>query len=207
MAETNRVNEVLALPMNDQLERDMNALLENEEDFTLVMLDVDQFDPVNKQFGHDVGDDILIKTGEYFRKNTPEGATLYRYGGDQFSFLIRGGVEKEDVLLMMDELRKGYDVKTPDGESKTISIGIAASAEDGVNVMELVRKAEDAMFRGKLLGRNRVSLAKEEKMVTKTTHYTEHQLKRLTKIAKRDGVGEAILLREALDMLLKKYDA
>lgn len=43
-------------------------------------------------------------------------------------------------------------------------------------------------------------------MIPKTSHYTNDQLKSLTKLSKREGVGEAILLREALDMLLKKYD-
>lgn len=207
MAKSNKVNEVLMLPLNDQLDRDMNELLDNEEDFSLVMLDVDQFDPINKSFGRDAGDLVLIQTGEYLRDQAPKGARLYRYGGDQFSYLITGGMEKEDVLLAMEALRKGYDVKTPDGANQTISIGISTALEDGASALELIRKSEDAMFRGKLMGRNRVCLAREEKMVTKTSHYTEHQLKRLTKISKRDGVGEAILLREALDMLLKKYDA
>ena len=42
-------------------------------------------------------------------------------------------------------------------------------------------------------------------MVPKTSHYTSDQLKRLSALSKREGIGEAILLREALDMLLKKY--
>ena len=44
------------------------------------------------------------------------------------------------------------------------------------------------------------------KMVPKTSHYTQDQLKRLNLLSKREGIGEAILLREAMDMLLKKYD-
>ena len=68
-----------------------------------------------------------------------------------------------------------------------------------------MRKAESAMFRVKYAGRNKVALAREEKMVPKTSHYTADQLRRLTALSKREGVGEAILLREALDMLLKKY--
>ena len=43
-------------------------------------------------------------------------------------------------------------------------------------------------------------------MIPKTSHYTQDQLQRLTELSKREGVGEAILLREALDMLFKKYD-
>ena len=69
-----------------------------------------------------------------------------------------------------------------------------------------MRKAESALFRVKQNGRNKVLLAREEKMIPKTSHYTADQLQALTKLSKREGIGEAILLREALDMLLKKYD-
>ena len=93
----------------------------------------------------------------------------------------------------------------PDGEEMTISVGIAAAFDDASRYQELMRKAESAMFRVKYAGRNKVALAREEKMVPKTSHYTADQLRRLTALSKREGVGEAILLREALDMLLKKY--
>lgn len=43
-------------------------------------------------------------------------------------------------------------------------------------------------------------------MITKTSHYTYEQLQRLSELSKKEGMGEAILLREALDDLLKKYD-
>jgi predicted DNA-binding protein len=49
-------------------------------------------------------------------------------------------------------------------------------------------------------------MAREEKMIPTTSHFTQDQLQRLANLSKREGIGEAILLREALDMLLKKYD-
>lgn len=88
----------------------------------------------------------------------------------------------------------------------TVTIGMSVAFEDANRVQELMRKAESAMFCAKYAGRNRVAMAKEEKMIPKTNHYTQDQLKRLNKLSKRKGVGEAILLREAIDMLLKKYD-
>ena len=63
----------------------------------------------------------------------------------------------------------------------------------------------DALHRAKTTGRNKVSLAREERMITKTSHYTQGQLERLSELATREGVGEAVLLREALDDLLRKY--
>jgi len=105
----------------------------------------------------------------------------------------------------MEQKRKAFSVTAPDGEAMTISIGIAAAFDDAARCQELMRKAESAMFRAKYSGRNKVYLAREEKMVPKTSHYTSDQLKRLSALSKREGIGEAILLREALDMLLKKY--
>ena len=101
----------------------------------------------------------------------------------------------------------GFSILLPDGSPVTLSAGIAAFPEDGNTYSEIVRKADGAMYRGKLVGHNRVCLAREEKMITKTSHYTADQLKRLTKVSKAEGVGEAVLLREALDTLLRKYDA
>ncbi len=62
------------------------------------------------------------------------------------------------------------------------------------------------MYRAKNTGRNKVCLAREEKMVTKTSHCTQEQLERSSKLAEAEGGGEAVILREALDDVLKKYD-
>ncbi len=115
-------------------------------------------------------------------------------------------MEREEIFLFLNELKNNFDVKTPDGEAQTITIGMATAFEDASRCAELIRKADSALYRAKVTGGNRVAMAKEEKMVPKTSHFTQDQLQRLAKLAKREGVGEAILLREALDLLLKKYD-
>ena len=62
-----------------------------------------------------------------------------------------------------------------------------------------------ALYRAKLAGSNQVLLAFDERMVPKTTHYTETQLERLSNLAEELEVKEARLLREALDDIIKKY--
>jgi predicted signal transduction protein with EAL and GGDEF domain len=71
---------------------------------------------------------------------------------------------------------------------------------------ELLRKADQALYRSKQMGRNQVRLAYEERMLPKTSHYTQTPLERLSRLAEREGVGEVVLLREALDNLLMKYN-
>lgn len=208
---TNAVNEALKLPLGEKFEADLEGMVyaeeaQNGDPIIIVLLDVDEFDHVNKDFGREVGDKTLIELGKHLVANAPKSATVYRIAGDEFGLIFHGDMEKEDVFLLMEKIRSTYDFKTPDGVAMSISIGIAEAFIDAARVPELVRMAESAMFRAKINGRNRVAIAREEKMLPKTSHYTADQLKRLTKLAKAEGVGEAILLREALDMLLKKYD-
>ena len=125
---------------------------------------------------------------------------------DEFGIIFRGTMEREEIFLFLNDLKNNYSVATPDGERQTVTIGMATAFEDASRCAELVRKADGALFRAKVAGGNKVAMAKEEKMVPKTSHFTQDQLQRLAKLAKREGVGEAILLREAVDLLLKKYD-
>ena len=204
----NHVNEVLKFPSGDAFEKDLNKLMESGEGAPIIIAvyDLDNFMCVNDRFGHDEGDRVLIAVGQHFEQGVPEGAQMYRFGGDEFGIIFNCGMEKEEVFLLMESLRSSLQLTLPDKSELTVSIGIATAFEDATRVPELIRKAESALFRAKSNGRNKIALAKEEKMVPKTSHYTNDQLSALTKLSKREGVGEAMLLREALDMLLKKYD-
>ena len=205
------VNDALQFPNGDAFEEDLNAILNsdaeaNGEVVAIALIDCDKFDHINKDFSGEEGDRVLIEAGKYIRDSLPEGAKVYRIGGDEFGILFRGTQEREEIFLMLNDLKNNYAVATPDGVRQTITIGMATAFEDANRCAELIRKADGALFRAKTAGGNKVSMAKEEKMVPKTSHFTQDQLQRLAKLAKREGVGEAILLREGLDLLLKKYD-
>ena len=205
------VNDTLKFPTGDQFEKDLTAILEgdseaNGETVVIAFTDFDEFLHINTDFGFEVGDKVLIETGLYIKNHLPKDATVYRIGGDEFGIIFRGDTEREEIFLFLNELKNGFDVKTPDGASHTMTIGMATAFIDANRYAELVRKADGALYRAKISGRNRVAMAREEKMVPKTSHYTQDQLQRLNKLSKKEGIGEAILLREALDMLLKKYD-
>jgi diguanylate cyclase (GGDEF)-like protein len=205
------VNDALQFPTGDAFEEELNAILNSDveasgEIVAIALIDCDKFDHINKDFGIGEGDRVLIEAGKYIRDNLPEGAKVYRIGGDEFAVLFRGIMEREEIFLYLNDLKNHYAVQTPDGQRQTITVGMATAFEDASRCVELIRKADGALFRAKVSGGNKVSMAKEEKMVPKTSHFTQDQLQRLAKLAKREGVGEAILLREGLDLLLKKYD-
>lgn len=183
--------------------------IEKSEDLALAMIDIDHFLKVNDEYGYSVGDEVISAVANHIIRSCPENAEIYRYAGDQFAVLLPN-TEKERAFLMMEKLRENFKFDSHAEDKKainiTISIGISCVAEDGTRIAEVVRKAEGALFRSKKSGKNKVSLSREEKMVTKTSHYTYEQLQRLSELAKKEGMGEAVLLREALDDLLKKYD-
>lgn len=189
-----------------------SSAVEKCEDLSLVMVDIDRFLYVNEEYGHAAGDEVIKSLARHLAAHVPPASSVYRYSGDQFAVLLPG-TEKEQAFLLIEKSRDAWCtngvIQTEKGEFAieiSFSAGISCCPEDGTRIAEIVRKAEGALFRAKAGGANRVCLSREEKMVTKTSHYTYEQLQRLAQLAKKEGMGEAVLLREALDDLLKKYD-
>lgn len=176
---------------------------------SLALIDTDHFARINDELGHAAGDAVLKAIAEELSKVA--GAKAIRYGGDEF-VVIFPGIEREQAFLRLEKLREAIaaisSLKVEGREMPariSISVGVAACPIDGSSEAELMRKADGALYRAKLSGRNKVSLAYEERMAPKTSHFTLTQLERLAELAKDQGVGEAVLLREALDDLLVKY--
>lgn len=188
---------------------------DSDTSVSIALVDLDEFGRVNVDHGTAVGDAVLrliasqlseldIKAKSVFRQT-------FRNGGDEFVVLLPG-VEKEDAFLALERARAAFACEheiEADGHKMSVplsfSAAIATYPEDGTRPQDVLRKASDALYRAKSTGRNKVCIAREERMVTKTSHYTHAQLARLSQLAKREGVGEAVLLREALDEVLRRY--
>jgi diguanylate cyclase (GGDEF)-like protein len=181
-----------------------------EAPLSLALLDVDIFNKINEQYGHTTGDHVLVAVSEAIQVDAGNDALLGRYGGDEF-VIVFPGEEREQAFLKTEQIRHALsqgELVTEDGKTIHgiyISGGVASFPVDGRTENELFRKADHALYRAKANGRRQVRLAFEEKMVPKTTHYTQTQLERLSKLAEGKGVSEADLLREAMDDFLTKY--
>lgn len=177
---------------------------------SLAYFDTDHFFNINEKYGHVGGDNLLVDLANLVRDCVGENAIAGRYGGDEFAILFPN-TDREQTFLTMENLRRAIEqltVAAPDAQEIkgiTISAGVASFPVDGRSVGELIRKADHALYRAKVAGRNQVRLAFEERMVPKTAHFTAIQLERLSKLASERGVSEADLLREAMDELLDKY--
>lgn len=176
---------------------------------SLAFLDIDNFLHVNENYGHTTGNQVLQKVAETIKAHIMPEAILVRYGGDEVVVLFPD-IAREQAFLMLEKVRQAVETQvmtSEDGDNfhVTISVGVASYPNDGMTESEIFRKADQALYKAKIDGRNTIRLAYEERMAPKTAHFTLTQLERLTKLAKEQGVGEAVLLREALDDLLLKY--
>jgi diguanylate cyclase (GGDEF)-like protein len=192
---------------DDAFKTYMQSAAESGQPISLAFLDIDNFLKINETFGHAGGDQVLEGVSAILQAQAGEGAITARYGGDEFA-LIFPNTEREQAFLRMERIRSEVEAQKTFGDvltQITITGGIAAYPIDGSSESEILRKADQALYRAKKAGRNSIRLAYEEKMAPKTSHFTLTQLERLSYLSKEEGVGEAVLLREALDDLLIKY--
>ncbi|GLS33389.1 diguanylate cyclase [Mesorhizobium albiziae] len=128
----------------------------------LILADIDRFKEINDRYGHPVGDRILQIIAEILRENVSESAFVARTGGEEFALIIEGAGE-EAIFELADRIRNAIH-QTPFGNVQTgesygpisISMGICMAADaDGPD--DLYAKADRAMYRSKVGGRNQVT--------------------------------------------------
>lgn len=197
------------------LEEAVREALENRNDDTplsILVMDIDGFKRLNDNHGHEAGDEAIMALVKAMKQTGEKQGVLSRFGGDQFAIAFPQ-LEREQAFLAAEKIRGLMDQPHQLKSSKKgaveqklgISGGVAAYPLDGQTCTDILRRADEAQYRAKTTGRNKICIAQDTKMATKTSHYTTTQLERLTRLSEEQGVGEAMLLREALDELLAKY--
>jgi len=153
------------------LESDIEILIKNKKGkkinnlLSMVFFDGDKFKRVNDTYGHEAGDAVLImivntcfKALKYYQAN----ANVYRYGGDEFVLLYYSHSE-EEVLKMTDMLRRSIaskKVKSHEDETFSISVSMGISHHiDGEDSASLKRRADEALYKVKEAGGNKVIVA------------------------------------------------
>ncbi|SRR5581483_1023708 len=146
-----------------QLEMEIKRSERKKQQLALLMIDIDHFKPLNDNYGHHIGDQVLRDVAALLVKDMREVDTVARYGGEEFVIVLpeTGG---QGALLVADRLRRSVEqarffAGAPKAvERLTISVGIAVFDSDAQFKSELIQRADTALYAAKAEGRNRSKL-------------------------------------------------
>lgn len=128
---------------------------------SVTIIDLDNFKSYNDTYGHQAGDQLLMQMAHIFLDHFDTTETVARYGGDEF-IIMCPEQSKSEVSKTVDDLRHSletYDFARGKEEvSVTFSAGIASYPGDGINVKELIRAADAALYDAKDAGKNLVKV-------------------------------------------------
>jgi diguanylate cyclase (GGDEF)-like protein len=124
----------------------------------MVFADIDGFKHVNDTRGHERGDAVLRETAYEMRKCLRSFELFYRLGGEEF-LVVLPGIDRDAGIELAERLRTMVERSKPGGVAITLSIGVTAASGEEVEFESLLGGADDALYRAKHAGRNRVASA------------------------------------------------
>ncbi|MDK2981731.1 MAG: hypothetical protein PWQ55_2078 [Chloroflexota bacterium] len=133
---------------------------------SIILFDVDDFKYYNDTYGHACGDEILVTISRLVQENFRQSDVSCRYGGDEF-FIAMSDTNPEEArkkLALLQRLIAEEKFETIcDAKTKvTISVGIAAYPRDGESVREVLKAADDALYRAKEKGKDCIEITHQE---------------------------------------------
>jgi diguanylate cyclase (GGDEF)-like protein len=127
--------------------------------FSLIMTDIDHFKSYNDTYGHQAGDSVLKEVAKNLAANVRDIDFVARYGGEEFAVILTG-VGKTQAAGVADHIRKTLELKRfsfNGAETKvTASFGVAEFPAEAAIASQLVRAADERLYKAKHAGRNRV---------------------------------------------------
>ncbi len=146
----NQINEVLDYTYNERI------------NVGVIMIDIDNFKQINDQWGHPVGDEVLSRIGSLLKSFENQKCSVGRLGGEEFIVIAIGS--ETEIKVLSEFIRRGVENLAPLNTSSlslsaTVSIGTAHSNRFGYVTGELIEKADEALFRAKRSGKNKVEAA------------------------------------------------
>jgi diguanylate cyclase (GGDEF)-like protein len=127
---------------------------------SLIVLDLDRFSAVNNEYGHAVGDAVLLRVARAIKGAVRDGDVVVRYGGEEF-VVIAPGTDGEGAVVAAERIRQAVaasGTEPVDGRlvPLTISAGVACLVDE-TDGRSLFRAADSALLAAKRAGRDRVT--------------------------------------------------
>jgi len=146
--------------MMETLEKELERAVRTGSYLSLVMVDIDHFKQINDTFGHQNGDLVLVAVADSFRSGLRSYDFAARYGGEEFVLTLPETSHK-DAMMVAERLRERLAATDYPGDLSgraiTVSMGVATHPATAItSIDDLIRDADEAMYRAKAAGRNRI---------------------------------------------------
>ncbi len=145
--------------MSDEIDKLIKNYAVTNQSFAILLGDIDFFKKINDTFGHDAGDFILKYVSDVFMQNIRFIDSVSRWGGEEFLILVPG-IKTSDAVSLANRIRLAVESTTimyKSNEIKvTITIGVAIFDDASDTKERLIKRADQALYRGKNSGRNKV---------------------------------------------------
>jgi len=147
----------------ERLKEEINRAKRQNSSVSLLMLDIDHFKNYNDTLGHQAGDEALRQLGAILKQVSRDEDIVNRYGGEEFTVILPGQ-PKDSIHILAERIRikveeeEFYSQEVQPQKRLTISLGGACLPSDADNFDDLVRCADEAMYKSKQNGRNRFTL-------------------------------------------------
>ncbi|MGV1059254.1 diguanylate cyclase [Clostridium perfringens] len=145
----------------DKLREKMHISEVENEKLSLIFMDIDYFKHYNDLYGHQKGDEALKKIGKLLKSIARENDLVARYGGEEFAIILPNTSE-EEATKIAERIRNKVEKTYFEGQENqpnanfTVSVGIAVFPDKAKSELELVKCADDALYRAKFFHKNRV---------------------------------------------------
>ncbi|MBO8139308.1 MAG: diguanylate cyclase [Thermosipho sp. (in: Bacteria)] len=142
-----------------KLSEELNRSSREGKIFSLIMFDLDNFKEVNDKYGHEFGDEILVKLVEAVRKRLRKTDFFFRWGGDEFIILLPN-TDLNSAEILAKELKKVLNNIEANGIKISASFGVISYIGNEMNQEKLFKKLDEALYMAKKLGKNTVFVNK-----------------------------------------------
>lgn len=145
-------DELTSLPNRRQFRQTLEHI--GTDSFSIALIDLDHFKKINDEFGHDVGDQVLIRFAALLQSLTPEGAMAARLGGEEFGWLFYDE-QLQAAPLLQQLLQQTRTIRPGNQRPLTISIG-AGKRVQGEAPEQLMHRVDQSLYKAKNAGRDQI---------------------------------------------------
>ena len=147
------------------LRRELQRARRHKLELSLILFDIDDFKRVNDTHGHPAGDGVLVEVARAIRHGLREVDVAARYGGEEFAIILPD-TPPEGAYIVAERVRRELETRSQFAPAKlriTTSGGIASFPVDASGADELIQHADDALYRAKVQGKNRIVIESHDR--------------------------------------------